>query len=91
VQPSTYGTDNRLLADTLRAAGPQARGVAVLGTEASDDELQTLHAAGVRGVRFNLSFLVGVTADMMEPLSRRLAEHGWHLQVNGTADLLLTH
>lgn len=91
VQPSTYGTDNRLLLDTLRAAGPQARGVAVLGTEASEAELQTLHEAGVRGVRFNLSFLVGVSADMMVPLSKRLAERGWHLQVNGTAALLQAH
>ena len=91
VQPSTYGTDNRLLLDTLRAAGPQARGVAVLGTEASEAELQALHEAGVRGVRFNLSFLVGVTADMMVPLSKRLAERGWHLQVNGTAALLQAH
>ena len=91
VTPSTYGTDNRLLLDTLRAAGPQARGVAVLGTEASEAELQTLHEAGVRGVRFNLSFLVGVSADMMVPLSKRLAERGWHLQVNGTAALLQAH
>lgn len=91
VQPSTYGTDNRLLLDTLRAAGSQARGVAVLGNDASEAELQTLHDAGVRGVRFNLSFLVGVSADMMEPLSRRLAEHGWHMQVNGTAALLQAH
>jgi len=91
VQPSTYGTDNRLLLDTLRAAGPQARGVAVLGTEASEAELQTQHEAGVRGVRFNLSFLVGVSADMMVPLSKRLAERGWHLQVNGTAALLQAH
>jgi D-galactarolactone isomerase len=91
VQPSTYGTDNRLLSDTLRAAGPQARGVAVLGSDAAEAELQALHEAGVRGVRFNLSFLVGVSADMMVPLSRRLVERGWHLQVNGTADLLLAH
>lgn len=91
VQPSTYGTDNRLLVDTLRSAGPQARGVAVVGSEVSEVELQQLHDAGVRGVRFNLSFLVGVSADMMRPLSRRLAERGWHLQVNGTADLLLAH
>lgn len=91
VQPSTYGTDNRLLVDTLRAAGPQARGVAVASSEVSDAELQALHEAGVRGLRFNLSFLVGVRADMMPALSHRLAERGWHLQVNGSADTLLAH
>ena len=91
VQPSTYGTDNRLLLDSLRQAGPFARGVAVLDLDTPDAELQRLHQAGVRGVRFNLSFLVGVKAEIMAPLARRLAPLGWHLQVNGSADLLLQH
>lgn len=91
VQPSTYGTDNRLLLDSLHQAGPSARGVAVLDLDTPDAELQRLHAAGVRGVRFNLSFLVGVRAEIMAPLARRLAPLGWHLQVNGSADLLLQH
>ncbi|MEN9538026.1 MAG: hypothetical protein RLZZ126_261 [Pseudomonadota bacterium] len=89
VQPSTYGVDNRLLVDALKAFGPSARGVAVVNTSVTDAELQSLHAAGVRGIRFNLSFLVGITADMMLPLSQRIAPLGWHLQVNGTADRLL--
>ena len=89
VQPSTYGTDNRLLVDALGAFGPSARGVAVVDAGVSDDELERLHAAGVRGVRFNLSFLVGVTPDMMAPVARRIAPLGWHLVVNGTADKLL--
>ena len=90
VQPSTYGVDNRLLLDSLRAFGNTARGVAVVDTQVTDAELRSLHLAGVRGIRFNLSFLVGVTADMMEPLGARIAALGWHLQVNGTADKLLT-
>lgn len=89
VQPSTYGTDNRLLVDALKAFGPAARGVAVVDTGVSDAQLRELHAAGVRGIRFNLSFLVGITADMMEPLAQRIAPLGWHLQVNGNADRLL--
>ena len=40
-------------------------------------------------MRFNLSFLVGVTPAMMEPVARRIAPLGWHLVVNGTADKLL--
>lgn len=89
VQPSTYGVDNRLLVDSLKAFGPSSRGVAVVDTSVSDAQLQRLHDAGVRGLRFNLSFLVGVTADMMEPLAQRIAPLGWHLQVNGTAQHLL--
>lgn len=90
VQPSTYGVDNRLLVDSLQAFAGAARGVAVVDTRVTDAELRALHVAGVRGVRFNLSFLVGITADMMEPLAERIAPLGWHLQVNGTADKLLS-
>lgn len=89
VQPSTYGVDNRLLVDALQAFGPAARGVAVVDTSVTGAQLQALHKAGVRGIRFNLSFLVGVTTEMMEPLARRIAPLGWHVQVNGTADRLL--
>ncbi|MGC4396241.1 amidohydrolase family protein [Hydrogenophaga sp. T2] len=89
VQPSTYGTDNRLLVDALKAFGPTARGVAVVDTSVTDAQLRDLHAAGVRGIRFNLSFLVGIGPEMMEPLARRIAPLGWHLQVNGSADRLL--
>jgi D-galactarolactone isomerase len=90
VQPSTYGVDNRLLVDSLKAFGGNARGVAVVDTRVTDAELRALHVAGVRGIRFNLSFLVGITADMMEPLAQRIAPLGWHMQVNGTADKLLS-
>lgn len=89
VQPSTYGTDNRLLVDALKAFGATARGVAVVDANVSEDELRRLHAAGVRGVRFNLSFLVGITTEMMEPVAKRIAPLGWHMQINGTADKLL--
>lgn len=89
VQPSTYGTDNRLLVQSLREFGPASRGVAVVGDAVTDAELDALHAAGVRGIRFNISFLVAITPDMMLPLSRRIAPRGWHLQVNGTADKLM--
>ncbi len=89
VQPSTYGVDNRLLVDALKSFGPAARGVAVVDTQVTDAQLRALHEAGVRGIRFNLSFLVGITPDMMVPLARRIAPLGWHIQVNGTADRLL--
>lgn len=89
VQPSTYGVDNRLLVDTLKVMGSGARGVAVVDVNVSDDQLLTLHQAGVRGIRFNLSFLVGITTDMMLPLSKRIAPMGWHIQINGSADRIL--
>lgn len=84
VQPSTYGIDNSLLVASLKEMGNNSRGVCVVDINVSDKELERLHAAGVRGVRFNLSFLVGVTPEMMLPMSQRIAPLGWHIQVNGT-------
>lgn len=89
VQPSTYGVDNRLLVASLKAFGPSARGVGVVADSVTDAELRELHEAGVRGVRFNLSFLVAITPAMMAPVAKRIAPLGWHLQVNGTHDKLL--
>jgi predicted TIM-barrel fold metal-dependent hydrolase len=49
----------------------------------ADDELDRLHGAGVRGVRFNLVSPAGhagdVAADLMR-LAPRLHERGWHVQ-----------
>ena len=86
VQPSTYGIDNSLLIASLKEMGGNSRGVCVVDVNVTDKELERLHTAGVRGIRFNLSFLVGVTPEMMLPLSHRIAPLGWHIQVNGTGD-----
>jgi predicted TIM-barrel fold metal-dependent hydrolase len=54
------------------------------------DELKQLHAAGVRGFRFNIATPGGgVTMDMLEPLAKRIAPLGWHVQFWMTADTLL--
>jgi predicted TIM-barrel fold metal-dependent hydrolase len=91
VQPSTYGTDNRCLLDALSQFGETARGIATVPATVTDAELSGLHDMGVRGLRFNLEYLVGVTVSMMEPLSKRIAPLGWHIQVNATAAQLLAH
>jgi len=55
VQPSTYGTDNRLHLAALQDLGTDRfRMVAVVEPDIADAELRRLHAAVVRGVRFNL-------------------------------------
>src|SRR5918911_837205 len=89
VQPSAYGTDNRGLVDALASFGSTARGVAVVNTGVDDEELKRLHEAGVRGIRFNLKFPAGPTADMLEPLSRRIDPLGWHIQINASADQIV--
>ncbi|MEY2689859.1 MAG: hypothetical protein RL375_4058, partial [Pseudomonadota bacterium] len=63
VQPSVYGTNNSLLLRALAQGQGRHRGIAVVDPDASDHELDRLHAAGVRGVRFNLVSPAGHSGD----------------------------
>ena len=81
VTPSTYGTDNACLLDALAQFGGNARGIAVLDVSVSDAELQRLHANGVRGIRFNQTISSVTPLETLEPLARRIAALGWHVQV----------
>lgn len=82
VLPSVYGTDNTSLLDALAAEPERLRGVAVVPPEVPDRELQQMHAAGVRGVRFNLGNTTVLHPDALEPMAERLAPLGWHIQVH---------
>jgi predicted TIM-barrel fold metal-dependent hydrolase len=83
VQPSVYGTGNGVMLRALRGANGRHRGVAVVDADVSDAALDELHAAGVRGVRFNLVSPVGHqgdAGDALRALAPRLRERGWHVQ-----------
>jgi predicted TIM-barrel fold metal-dependent hydrolase len=86
VQPSTYGTDNSCTLDGMAQLGPASRGVAVVDTSVADAELKRLHGLGIRGIRFNLVQAGATTVDMLEPLSKRVADLGWHVQIHQTGD-----
>ena len=83
VQPSVYGTDNAVMLRALEAAQGRHRGVAVVEADIAERELDRLHRAGVRAVRFNLVSPAGhdidVAADLLQ-LAPRLRERGWHVQ-----------
>lgn len=85
VQPSVYGTDNRLLLQGLRDGGGRHRGVVVVDASVDDRQLEGWHALGVRGVRFNLVSPVGSAAEEAQATLRALAPSlrrlGWHVQV----------
>jgi D-galactarolactone isomerase len=85
VQPSTYGVDNRAHLEALAAFGPTARMVAVVNDGVSTEELKRMHALGVRGIRFNLAQAGATTPEMLEPLSKRVNDLGWHIQINAPA------
>jgi D-galactarolactone isomerase len=84
VTPRNYATKNDATLDAIRQFGPNARGVVVVHPTVTAAELKRLDAAGVRGIRFSLSdpATAVVTLDMVEPLSRRVADLGWHVQFN---------
>jgi predicted TIM-barrel fold metal-dependent hydrolase len=85
VQASGHGFDNRAMLAALAELGERGRGVAVLPLNASSKELETLHAAGVRGVRLNLVTLASRHGDdrarAVRDYERLLEPMGWHLQV----------
>jgi predicted TIM-barrel fold metal-dependent hydrolase len=92
VQPSTYGIFNDGLVEALGECGPTARGVAVVNTDVTDAELKRLDAARVRGIRFNLATPGGATSiEMLEPLAKRIAPLGWHIQMNAGADVVVAN
>lgn len=84
VQPSVYGTDNRLLLETLAAEPEMLRGVVVVEASTSDGEIAALDRAGVRGIRVNRRNPGGLTFDDMVKLAGRIEPFGWHIQLQTT-------
>src|SRR5215510_8341295 len=84
VQPRNYATDNRVTLDAIAQLGPNARGVAVVNPSVTDAELKRFNEGGIRGIRFSLAdpSSRAVTPDMVEPLAKRIADLGWHVQFN---------
>lgn len=83
VQATCHGADNSALVDALKAADGRARGVATVRPDVSDEALQEMDAAGVRGVRFNfVRRLVDPKPDAYyHGILERIAPLGWHVVV----------
>ena len=83
VQASCHGRDNAALVDALENAGDLARGVAVVGSDVAQDELERMNEAGVRAVRFNfVQRLVDATPrEVFLGIAERVARLGWHVVV----------
>ena len=89
VTPRCYVTDNRCTVDAIAQLGiDHARGVGVLRPAVTDAELKQLDASGIRGVRFTVANpeTAAVSIDMIEPLAKRIAALGWHVQLNMEPD-----
>jgi predicted TIM-barrel fold metal-dependent hydrolase len=90
VQPSFLGTDNGYLLAGLARHPDRLRGVAVVAPEVTDDALEAMAAAGVRGIRYNLLSLDPAALGRADyrALTRRVSALGWLIEVQAAgADL----
>jgi len=83
VQATCHGSDNRALVDALKASNNKARGVATVGRNVTDAELKELHAAGVRGTRFNFvkRLADSTPREVLLEIANRIAPLGWHIVI----------
>ena len=92
VQASCHGRDNSAMLDAIAKSGGTCRGVAMVGRDITDSELDRLHEGGVRGIRFNFVTHLGKDADLdaVRDLAGRIGRLGWHAVVHFDADRLET-
>jgi D-galactarolactone isomerase len=84
VQPSAYGTDNACTLDAIAHLQPHARGIAVVDPAVPDADLERLHAAGMRGLRFSLTVKNAMRPEHLETMASRIRPLGWHIQFRST-------
>ncbi|MCW3065704.1 MAG: putative metal-dependent hydrolase, TIM-barrel fold [Solirubrobacterales bacterium] len=84
VQPTYYGTDNRLTLDVLSRMGSACRAVVQIEEDLPDAELDRYHELGVRAIRLDLFARATWPIEDLVAYIRRMASRatprGWHLQ-----------
>ena len=90
VQATCHGADNRALVDALAHSGGRARGVATIKRSVTDQELEALHRAGVRGARFNFvkRLVDALPHESLREIAARIAGLGWHVVIYFEAEEL---
>ncbi len=86
VHGGANGWDHRAMLDAIATAPQRLRGIGVMPADASGEQLDELHAGGVRGLRF--TELAGPTAsqrfagrvgfDALSELAPKMRQLGWH-------------
>lgn len=92
VQATTYGADHQVVLDALAVAGPgyKACANALVLLERDDIYLDKLHAAGVRGARFNRQGLgVSMSDQDFQRCIARVKELGWYVKFQPEATGIL--
>jgi D-galactarolactone isomerase len=85
VQGTGYGFDNSCMLEAMEQLGPQSRGVAIIRPDTDDAQLEALHRAGIRAVRYMMLGGGPLPWDTLESMSARIAPFGWNidLQLDG--------
>ncbi len=93
VQASCHGTDNTAMLDALERGRGHYAGVAMIDERTSDDELDRLDRAGVRGARFNFVRHLGGAPDLdrFRRLVDRVVPLGWHVVLHLDANAVVAH
>ena len=93
VQASCHGLDNSAMVDAMQWSKGAWRGVAMVNDSVTDAELERLHAAGARGVRFNFVAHLGGAPDMkgVNAVVSRLAALNWHVELHLDAQDIATY
>jgi D-galactarolactone isomerase len=83
--------ENLVTLDAIKQANGNARGVAIVSPAISGAELTALHEGGVRGIRFSSTggSVPPAVSKEIEPLAKRVADLGWHVQINIEAGPIL--
>jgi D-galactarolactone isomerase len=81
VQSTAYGTDNSCTLAAMQQLGDGARGVATLGPDAADAELERLTAAGMRGLRYVMLPGRPMSWDTLPVMAPRIARFGWNINL----------
>jgi predicted TIM-barrel fold metal-dependent hydrolase len=93
VHPSAHGTDHAVTLDAIADDPERRRGVAIIDTTFTTEQLRALHAGGFRGSRF--SFLKhlggGPDAETFARVVDLIGPLGWHLVIHVTGDDLLAN
>ncbi len=81
VQSTAYGKDNSCALDAITQLGDTARGVAVVGPDVTDAELERLTAAGMRGLRYVMFPGRPMAWETMPVMAPRIARFGWNINL----------
>lgn len=91
VHASCHGTDMSVTLDAIASSNGRYRGVAVVEDAITDRELESLHAGGIRGIRFNFVRHLGGVPDLavFHRLLARIKPLGWHVVLHFDAEDIL--